>query len=99
MSMNKKNRVLEGIAFGFVVVLIIVGYVFTAYNEQNYTRQGHLVRESQYVYLFYDNNTDNVFAFESDDIIKDNTEVIVYMNTNNTTTIYDDIIKELSYNP
>ena len=49
--------------------------------------------------LFYDNNTDNVFAFESDDIIKDNTEVIVYMNTNNTTTIYDDIIKDYKIIP
>ena len=89
--MNKVTRILSIIA---IVVLLVIGFVYTAYNEQNYTRQGHVVKESEFTYLFYDNMTDNVFAFNSNDLIKDGTEVIVYMNTNNTNTIYDDIIKD-----
>ena len=94
--MKRISKILGSI---FVIGIIVIGFIYTSYNEQNYTRQGHLIHESGYTYLFYDNATDNVFVFESDDIIKDGTEVFVYMNTNNTTTIYDDIIKDYKIIP
>lgn len=83
----------KGFMFGLVAGLVVIsGYVYTAYNETHYTRQGYVERESNYVYRFYDNATDNVFSFVSNDIIKDGTQIKAYMDTNTTTSIYDDII-------
>lgn len=83
----------KGFIFGLVAGFIVIGgYVYTAYNEMHYTRQGYVERESNYIYRFYDNDTDNVFSFVSNDIIKDGTQIKVYMDTNTTTSIYDDII-------
>ena len=83
----------KGFMFGLIAGLIIIsGYIYTAYNETHYTRQGYVERESNYVYRFYDNNTDNVFSFVSNDIIKNGTQIKAYMDTNTTTSIYDDII-------
>ena len=93
------NKVLKVLSVVFVVAVLVAGFVYASYNEQNYTRQGHLVKENEFTYLFYDNATDNVFAFNSNDLIKDGTEVVVYMNTNNTISIYDDIIKDYKIIP
>lgn len=83
----------KGFIFGLVAGFIVIGgYIYTAYNETHYTRQGYIERESNSVYRFYDNDTDNVFSFISNDIIKDGTQIIAYMDTNTTTSIYDDII-------
>lgn len=83
----------KGFIFCLVAGFIVIGgYIYTAYNETHYTRQGYVERESNYIYRFYDNNTDNVFSFISNDIIKDGTQIIAYMDTNTTTSIYDDII-------
>ena len=93
------NKVLKVLSVILVVVVLVAGFVYTSYNEQNYTRQGHVEKESQFTYLFYDNATDNVFAFNSNDLIKNGTEVVVYMDTNNTISIYDDIIKDYKIIP
>lgn len=83
----------KGFIFGLIAGLIVIGgYIYTAYNEMHYTRQGYVERESNYIYRFYDNDTDNVFSFVSNDIIKDGTQIKAYMDTNTTTSIYDDII-------
>ena len=93
------NKVFKVLSVVLVVAVLVAGFVYTSYNEQNYTRQGYVEKESQFTYLFYDNATDNVFAFNSNDLIKDGTEVVVYMNTNNTISIYDDIIKDYKIIP
>jgi hypothetical protein len=95
---NKFN--FKGFCLGFVVAIVLIGgYTYTAYNETHYTRQGYVEKESNHVFLFYDNATDNVFSFESNDLIKDGTQVKVYMDTNNTDSIYDDIIYDYKIIP
>lgn len=89
----KKIKIKSENVKAFIAISVVISIIiFAAYKETKYTRTGQLYRVGTFEYEFTD-ITGHEWVFYTDDIIADETEVKVWMDTKGTPTyIYDDAI-------
>lgn len=78
-----------------VVVVVMIAWLGVSAIEQNYTREGYVLKCNNDTCIIVDYETNNEWSIDKEEGLREGNEVVLHMNTRGTDNITDDIITKV----